>query len=640
MKTLYFFMIFIILSLVNATAQNGYTFFSEEDIRNIKNSSGTEWGKPIVESLKKTVEGRQAHSLRVPLLEGGHGHDYFCPVHNIMFSFDWDKPSEHWCSMCHKYWSGNNRYDWAWINSVHSYNLSYLRACMYLYIATDDKKYAEYIRDMMLDYASKYPTYFAHDTQRKPDTGWGGRMFGQSLDESVWASDACRAYSVAKPIMTKEEIIRIEKGYLSVCADLLLEKKGLGNWQVWHNSGLIALGIALQNDSIVDVALNDPVCGFYSQMERFVYNDGWWSEGSPIYHYYPLRAMLLSADAVRCRGVNLYNEKLEKMLSAPAQAIYADLFFPAHNDGWYGESLLAQVSLYEIANKRYDNPIFLEILKQCYKKVERNSAEALQNNVLINPTDKPFNLESVNFPDMGFTVLRSGEKAIVLKYGPHGGGHGHPDKLSISIHNGKKEIVPDMGTSAYGVSDFREWYRKTLSHTTLVVDFNDQKETIGELVSFKPAKNGGTLKAISNDAYPDVRMSRSLDLKGNLLKEEFSAISDKEHVYDYVIILAEKPIFDKPGEKISLKEKDAYQKISNTEIRNYEKTVFMNTANLELTIKSMLSDDFEVITGEAPGIPPRNPSILQDGYKQQPCYPVIIRTKNKDVLIKSEWKFK
>lgn len=82
---------------------------------------------------------------------------------------------------------------------------------------------------------------------------------------------------------------------------------------------------------------------------------------------------------------------------------------------------------------------------------------------------------SVHFKETGYTVLRSGTKTVVMKYGPHGGGHGHPDKLSISIHDGEKEIVSDMGTCAYGVPAFTKWYRKTLSHSTLTVDAKDQK---------------------------------------------------------------------------------------------------------------------------------------------------------------------
>src|SRR5690554_549329 len=226
--------------------ESNYYFFTAEDMENIRSSSQTEWGYSIIEKLKETVNERREHSLRVPLLEGGHGHDYFCPVHNQVFRFDWEKPHAHYCSLCDKYWENNNKFDWAWINHVHLQNRIYLTACMYLYVATDEKKYAIYIRDMMLDYASKYLTYLNHDTVRK--TGpWGGKMFGQSLDEAVWASDVCPAYMIARQVMNADEIQKIESGYLIPCANLLLARRGSANWQVWHNSGLIALGVALQN---------------------------------------------------------------------------------------------------------------------------------------------------------------------------------------------------------------------------------------------------------------------------------------------------------------------------------------------------------------------------------------------------------
>ncbi|MDR0575054.1 MAG: hypothetical protein LBG96_13715 [Tannerella sp.] len=52
-------------------------------------------------------------------------------------------------------------------------------------------------------------------------------MFGQSLDEAVWANDACPAYMIAKPVMTAEEIRKIENGYLTPCTDLLLGRPGI-----------------------------------------------------------------------------------------------------------------------------------------------------------------------------------------------------------------------------------------------------------------------------------------------------------------------------------------------------------------------------------------------------------------------------
>lgn len=617
--------------------ESNYYFFSMEDVENIRSSSQTEWGQVIIEKQKEIVDERRKHSLRVPLLEGGHLHDYFCPIHNQVFRFDWETPHAHYCVLCDKYWKDNNRFDWAWINHVHLHNRVYLTACMYLYLVTGEVRYAEYIRDMMLDYASKYPTYMNHDTAR--GTGpWGGKMFGQSLDEAVWASEACRAYRIAQPVMTDEEIRKIETGYLTPCADLLLRRRGDANWQVWHNSGLIALGIALQNDSIINTAVNDPECGYHVQMDRHVRDDGWWSEGSPVYHYYPLQAMLLSADAVRCRGIDLYDDKLYKMLAAPASAVYADLFFPSHNDGWYGESLVAQAHLYEMAHARYQDPFFMDVLRQCYRYTERNSVEALLNHTPVPAASNLASWPSVYFKDAGFAVLRSGERTAVLKYGPHGGGHGHPDKLSISFHDGEKEIVTDMGTSAYGVPAFTGWYRKTLSHSTLTVDGNDQRATAAELVSFEATRKGGKVKARVSDAYPGVIMERQLTLQKNKLIDLFTATSAEAHLYDYVLILTEEPFFTREGEAVVLDDAPAYGYITNATKRTMSRFFSCKVGNATLTISMPDTLQFEVITGEAPGIPPGNERV-NEKYPEHLCYPLIIRLKHKDLKIKTEWQF-
>jgi hypothetical protein len=383
----------------------GYAFFNQRDKVAIRESAQTDWGKLIIDKLENIVTERRNHDLKVPLLEGGHLHDYFCPVHNQMFIFDWDSPNAHFCQSCGKKHEGNKRVDWAWINRLHEENLKYIEACMYLYLAKGDKVYARYITDMMLDYAYKYPTYFEHNTNRIATALNSGKLFGQSLDESVWASTAAKVVTVAKDEMTADEYKKIKDGYLVPCSQLLLKRRGGGNWQVWHNSGLIALGVALGDDQIIDVALNDPQCGYHQLMKVHVHDDGWWNEGSPIYHYYPLRAMLLSAEALRDAGINLYDDKLENMLASPALGVYADLTFPAHNDGWYGESLTAQVRLYELAAIRYQNPFFRQILENCYDKTERLDPEALLNPVVISPKKNFWGDKGVVFNDLGVAVL-------------------------------------------------------------------------------------------------------------------------------------------------------------------------------------------------------------------------------------------
>lgn len=80
------------------SAQNGYYFFTESEINNMRSAAKTEWGQKIIKTLKDTVDSRRKFQLHVPLLEGGHIHDYFCPEHKVRFSFDWNKPEAHYCS--------------------------------------------------------------------------------------------------------------------------------------------------------------------------------------------------------------------------------------------------------------------------------------------------------------------------------------------------------------------------------------------------------------------------------------------------------------------------------------------------------------------------------------------------------------
>lgn len=634
-----FFLFFSLtfFSLCVSAQESGFCFFTEADRTAIRASAATPWGRAILDSLADEVEQRRKYSLEVPLLEGGHLHDYFCPRHNVMLVFDWNRPTEHYCPLCRKCIVGDKRRDWAWINVLHARNLDYLVASTYLYLSTGEHRYAEYIRDMLLDYAMKYPTYFEHNTNRLPTVLNSGRMFGQSLDEAVWASDAARAYSVAKPIMTDREIAAVETGYLRVCADMLLERRGGGNWQVWHNSGLIALGVALEDDSLIEVALNDPQCGYRHLMAEHVYGDGWWNEGSPTYHYYPLRAMLLSAEALRCRGIDLFDDKLFRMFASPAQGTYADLVFPAHNDGWHGESLAAQVRLYELAYAHYRDPLLLNVLRRCYRSMPRTSYEALRNSdgsVMTGNAEIP---GSLVFEDLGVGILRAAQRTVVLKYGPHGGGHGHPDKLSISVHDGMRELLPDLGTSAYGVPAFRGWYRRTLAHNTVSVDGADQRPATGKLLKFERTPDGGTVAAACDEAAPGVTMERTLALHGEKLHDLFICRSDSLRSYDYVLLLTQRPRIEgesQPAEFLGAAGCDYV-----ADVRKYARRgcVALELPDTRIELRVGGAAEFEVFTGTAPGIP----SSLSSGpgCSAPVCYPVIVRVHTACLRLEADWEF-
>lgn len=102
---------------------------------------------------------------------------------------------------------------------------------------------------------------------------------------------------------------------------------------------------------------------------------------------------------------------------------------------------------------------------------------------------------------------------------------------------------------------------KTLSHSTLTVDAKDQKESTGKLLAFKAYKDGGEVSAEAPDVYSGVTMERKLILKKNKLTDILTARSDEQHLYDYVLILTEKPVFSQTGEVIILNDSPSYNYI-------------------------------------------------------------------------------
>jgi hypothetical protein len=66
-------------------------------------------------------------------------------------------------------------------------------------------------------------------------------------------------------------------------------------------------------------------------------------------------------------------------------------------------------------------------------------------------------------------VLRAGGRYASLECGQYGGGHGHPDRLHLSLHADGVHWLADPGTGSY-VSRDLFWYRSTLAHNAPRLD--------------------------------------------------------------------------------------------------------------------------------------------------------------------------
>lgn len=196
------------------------------------------------------------------------------------------------------------------------------------------------------------------------------------------------------------------------------------------------------------------------------------------------------------------------------------------------------------------------------------------------------------FPSTGFAVLRErlDEQGLpprnavcaTLNFGPYGGGHGHPDKLSIVLYAQGKHWFPDFGSCRYGSTEKREWTSQTVSHNTLVVDGISQHPTDAHNPMW-PCDSAGrqarafldffhcdeVMKSASahcDSVYAGVHLTRTMCLVGDVLFDFYETDSATEHQYDYTLHIdgplrdTSVPLIPKDG---LLGEKCGYQYVSN-----------------------------------------------------------------------------
>src|SRR5207249_3020124 len=78
-------------------------------------------------------------------------------------------------------------------------------------------------------------------------------------------------------------------------------------------------------------------------------------------------------------------------------------------------------------------------------------------------SDVPWEPQSLVLEGQGVAVLRRNGRYVSVECGPYGGGHGHPDRLQLTLYADGVYWLPDPGTGSYVAHDLF-WYRSTLAH--------------------------------------------------------------------------------------------------------------------------------------------------------------------------------
>lgn len=147
--------------------------------------------------------------------------------------------------------------------------------------------------------------------------------------------------------------------------------------------------------------------------------------------------------------------------------------------------------LYQKAYYLYGDPVYGNIARMCQTPdplLVREDIKALGQGDLSG--DVP---SSLLLPGAGFGVLREGSCQAVLKFGGHGGYHGHFDRLSLAsfLQNGRTFHNNEYAWYGYDSFLFKMWVQTSMAHNMVVVDGRMQKPSPCECVYFAAHEKAG-----------------------------------------------------------------------------------------------------------------------------------------------------
>jgi hypothetical protein len=470
----------------------------------------------LLERLAARVEPLLARPPDVPaakaLLSADGG---VCPEHGTALEFDPWSASEHRCPSCGRTHRGV-RHDRAWARWQHLWLVERAAELATLAALADRDDAAEAAARVLSKYAGRYADYPNVDNVLGPS-----RLFFSTYLESIWLTGYLAAAMLLRESGRLDPALAdAVNGVADEAANLIGEfDEGFSNRQTWHNAALAAVAVWFEDEELATRVVEGPT-GIIAHLVRGFGDDGMWYEGEN-YHLFALRGELLAMGWAREAGVDLAADprlaaRLAGALRAPALTALPDRTFPARKDSRYGVSLaqpmyleLWEIGLARLGDAAADLWPWLDALYQAAPPVAerfdsylhevgrpgprgpRTRADLSWWALLEMVPERPAGAGSWSpgnalLEQQGLAILRRGERYASIECGAYGGGHGHPDRLHLTLHAGGHHWLPDPGTGSYVTRDLF-WYRSTLAHNAPRLDDRSQQPGDAECLAFDQA---------------------------------------------------------------------------------------------------------------------------------------------------------
>ena len=409
-----------------------------------------------------------------------------CPDDGARLAFHPLEPLRHGCPRCGRTVEGE-RHHRAWVVRYHVWLSERAIHGALLGSLRGNTELTARAAAILAAYAAHY-----HDWPNRDNVLGPSRPFFSTYLEAVWLTQLALAGAMVRS--TGAPLPGGVREMFVASSDLIRSfPEGLSNRQAWNATALIAAGVALEDDALVEEGYRG-ASGLERLLAHGVGAEGFWHEGEN-YHLFALRGLALGAEVLRwATGTDLYAAgPLRGMFAAPLATLLPDLTLPARGDAPYGVSVCQPrfAELWEWGRARGARQAVEPVLTELYDPRHpeapdegwRELAEQEQNRpahrqhrarlgwkaLLWMDPEPPAGGALAGGPgvtvlaDQGICVLRpAAGRYVSIESGRRRGGHQHPDLPHVSMWYGRP-ILADFGTASYVVPSLH-WYRSAEAH--------------------------------------------------------------------------------------------------------------------------------------------------------------------------------
>jgi hypothetical protein len=430
------------------------------------------------------------------------------------------------------------------------------------YALTGDEKYARAARTILLGYAQRYASYPRHSGRNTSDSS---KVTFQRLSEAMWLIPQLLSYDYIynSGVLSADDKKLIESGLIRPAIEEIRRKTAMEevndrnrkdadwrnktpepakqgdypNWLNFYNTATMMAGVLMNDQNMIDLAAAD----MRSAIARGIGEDGMWGEGAIGYQLFAMNVMSPGFEVAARHGIDLWstlNGRFKQLFDSPLRYAYPDGTMPGINDSGRGRLGSWQTMVYDYGYLRYGDPRYAFLVNETQRQLHTSEGVYQPTRVFDKVTEPPsVNYGSTLFGSLGYSILRDDTKYALLDYGPHGGVHGHYDKLNLILFASPRGAKGDeMGGEPvfhrYEDALHPQWTVQTIAHNTMTVDERSQVAGEGKLLVFEDTPTVKLMRAESVGSYPGVLLDRTVLVTPDAVIDLFSGRSSLEHTWD------------------------------------------------------------------------------------------------------------